>query len=75
VTGTAETAHQRRSRIRADVETMEGAAWALVCQRFGISLSQARGISNLVGLRNRESWKIPEALRALGSLVSDLPVS
>jgi len=75
VTGSVETAHRRRSRTRADVETMEGAAWAMVCQRFGIPLSQARGISNLVGPRNRESWQIPEALRALGSLVSDRSMS
>lgn len=75
VTGTAETAQRRRTRIRADVETMEGAAWALVCQRFGIPLAQARGISNLVGPRNRESWQIPEALRALGRLVSDRSMS
>lgn len=70
VTGNEATARERRMRLGADLETMEGAAWALVCARFGLPLLQARGVSNRVGLRDRASWRIGEALEALGRLLA-----
>jgi futalosine hydrolase len=73
VTGNEETARLRRSRLGAEVEGMEGAAWALVCGRFDVPLMQARGISNRVGRRDRAAWKIGEALDSLGRLLESTP--
>ncbi len=69
VTGSVEGAARLRGRCGCDLESMEGAAWALVCRRFGIGLSQARGVSNPVGPRDRSAWKIAEALGALRQLL------
>jgi futalosine hydrolase len=73
VTGCEATARMRRERTGADVESMEGAAWALVAGRFGIALWQARGISNRVGRRDRSAWRIGEALKGLGALLGSTP--
>ena len=73
VTGNEATARERHERLGADLETMEGAAWALVCARFGLPLLQARGVSNRVGLRDRSSWRIKEALEGLGELLAGTP--
>jgi futalosine hydrolase len=70
-TGSDATASRRRRRTGADVETMEGAAWALVCQRFGVPMSQARGISNLAGPRKRELWRIPDAFQKLSAALAE----
>ena len=43
---------------------MEGAAAALVAWRQRVRFSEIRGISNMTGNRNRESWKIAEACEA-----------
>jgi len=69
VTGSIEGAARLRNRYGCDLESMEGATWVLVCRRFGVPLSQARGISNLVGPRDRSSWKIPAALSSLKALL------
>jgi len=68
-TGSEATAMLRRARTGADLESMEGAAWALTCRRFGVELMQARGISNRAGRRDRAAWRIGEALEALGRLL------
>lgn len=70
-TGSEATAALRRARTGADLESMEGAAWALTCSRFGAELMQARGISNRAGRRDRASWRIGDALDALGRLLGD----
>jgi len=54
----------RRMALRfqgAVAENMEGAAAAHVALRFGIPFLEIRGISNLVGNRNRKTWKLREA--------------
>lgn len=60
--------HQRtvenRKAMGADIETMEGAALHYVALLEGIPFLQIRGISNRVEPRNRETWRIPEALSA-----------
>jgi futalosine hydrolase len=55
VTGTLAEAAARRERSGALLESMEGAAAALMAQRFGVELYQVRGISNLAG-GPREGW-------------------
>jgi futalosine hydrolase len=47
------------------VESMEGAAVFYVAMKMNIPCIQIRSISNYVERRNRESWKIKEALESL----------
>lgn len=49
------------ARTAADVETMEGAAAALVCARVGVPLIQLRCVSNATGDRAAASFAIEEA--------------
>jgi len=47
------------------VESMEGAAFLMSCKRAGQAGVQLRAISNYVEPRNRDAWKIQEALDSL----------
>jgi futalosine hydrolase len=71
-TGTPRTQRLRES-TGAQVETMEGAAWALVASRCSIPFHQVRAISNTSGPRDRPSWRISEALAVLSSFLGSLP--
>jgi len=53
----------------AAIETMEGAAVFYVCKSLNIPFVAIRSISNYVERRNRESWKINEAIKSLNDLV------
>jgi futalosine hydrolase len=55
----------RHEHTAADVETMEGAAVAAVCRRFGVPLLQLRAISNWTGDRERGEWDLAAAMAAL----------
>lgn len=44
------------------IESMEGAGLHYTCRMLQIPFLQLRGISNLVGERNKENWKIPLAI-------------
>lgn len=62
VTATGERA-DRLSRVYGGIcENMEGAAAARAAKAAGMNFAEIRGISNLAGPRDRESWKIAEAL-------------
>jgi futalosine hydrolase len=52
------------NQYKADIESMEGAALHYVCALQQIPFIQIRGISNLVGERDKAKWKIPESLLA-----------
>ncbi len=68
-----EEARQRLEQYPGAVaEDMEGFAVALACRLAGVPLAIARGISNEVGDRDFERWRIPEALNAAWLIVSDL---
>jgi len=41
-----------------DIETMEGAAFMLVCKHFKKGFLQIRGISNIIGYTQRKDWDI-----------------
>jgi futalosine hydrolase len=47
------------------VESMEGAALHFVCLMEKIPFLQIRAISNVTGDRNKENWKLKEALKNL----------
>ncbi len=70
---TPELAAQRRERYPAAVaEDMEGFGVALACAFAGVPLRIVRGISNEVGDRRPEHWRIPAALAAARRLALDV---
>ncbi|WP_017728460.1 futalosine hydrolase [Halalkalibacterium ligniniphilum] len=74
VTGTAETATELATRIPgAAVEAMEGYGAATAAHMQGIPFLEIRAISNQVGPRDRDSWRIKEALYMLELACSHLP--
>jgi futalosine hydrolase len=51
-------------KYKADIESMEGAAIHYVCALQQIPFLQIRGISNMVGERDKTKWEISESLLA-----------
>ncbi len=71
VTGTAATAARLRSRYPdAAAEGMEGAGVAAAATLLGAPFGELRAISNAVGPRERDAWRIDDALSALGRAVA-----
>jgi futalosine hydrolase len=52
-------------RCRPQVESMEGAAFMYACLIHELPFAQVRAVSNVVEKRNRQAWKLPEAIRSL----------
>lgn len=50
---------------KADIESMEGAAFHYVCLQQKVPFLQLRSISNKVGERDKIKWKIKEAIEKL----------
>lgn len=72
-TGTAETAAELLRRVPdAAAEGMEGFGVATAAQQFGVPALELRAISNAVGPRDRDAWRIKEALDALQAASSIL---
>ncbi len=66
VTGTGARAERlRRAHPDAVAEAMEGAGVAMAARRAGVRFGELRAVSNLVGPRDREGWRLAEALAAL----------
>lgn len=73
VTGSAATAQKLSARIPgACSEAMEGYGVAVAAEQRGIPVIEIRAISNAVGPRNRDEWRIGDALQALQSASSVL---
>ncbi len=70
--GTEELSQALQQRAAADIETMEGAAVALVCRQMGLPLLHLRAISNWTGDRHRSGWDLATAVAALGSCLRRL---
>ena len=70
--GTDARAAALAKRARAQVETMEGAAVALVCARFGIPWIELRVISNRCGEREQAGFDIARARAKLADRVPKL---
>jgi nucleoside phosphorylase len=70
----AETVFRRWGAL---AESMEGAAVAHVCALHRIAFLEIRGISNLVGDRDREAWQVQRAVAGAGraalAVVAALP--
>lgn len=52
-------------RYGAQIESMEGAAFHYACLCSHTPFIQLRGISNVVGIRDKKQWNIPDALHAV----------
>ncbi len=55
-------AERIRNKYDSDIESMEGAALHYVCLQENISFIQLRAISNCCGERNKNKWKMKEAI-------------
>ena len=65
-TGSAQRADFLRARYPAAIgEAMEGYGVAVAAARFGVPVAEIRAVSNPVGPRDRNAWRIGEALAAL----------
>ena len=56
----------------AQIETMEGAAFFQTCLTEGVNFVQIRSISNFVEARNREHWKMEDAIQNLNEVLVEL---
>lgn len=65
VTTQAQRIQYYEQKYNADVESMEGAAFHYVCLQQRIPFIQIRSISNIVGVRDKNKWKVKEAVKAL----------
>ncbi|MDA8227429.1 MAG: futalosine hydrolase [Desulfitobacterium hafniense] len=73
-TGTAASAAEMSRRVpEAAAEAMEGYGVALAASSYGVPVLEIRAISNLVGPRDRNAWRIKEALEVLEQASSVLP--
>lgn len=72
-TGTAQTAQELLRRVpEAYAESMEGYGVAAAASYLNVPVLEIRAISNAVGPRDREAWRIPEALQALTTVSHQL---
>ncbi len=65
VSGNGRTIRLRKELFDCQVETMEGAAFHYVCLQEKIPFAQVRAISNYVTPRDRNQWKMEEAINNL----------
>lgn len=73
VTGSYETMTRREHRNEAvEVETMEGGGFFYACLKENVPFAEIRAISNFIGPRDRDAWKIPEAVTALNKTLIQL---
>lgn len=63
---------QLQKIFNADIESMEGAALHYVCMQMHVRYVQIRSISNKVGERNKNKWKIKKAVKNLNDELINL---
>lgn len=71
-TGTLKRAKELERAFHAICENMEGAAVAHVCASCGIPMVEIRGISNMVGQRDKKKWDIHLAAKNCQRVVAEL---
>lgn len=72
VTTREEKIYQIGSKYNADLESMEGAAFHFCALTEKIPFLQLRAISNYAGERNKEEWKIKDAISNLNAVLVQL---
>ncbi len=61
-----------KQKFNPDIESMEGAAFHYVCLKEQIPFLQIRAVSNYVGERNKQNWRIQLAIENLNKAVVEL---
>jgi futalosine hydrolase len=61
-----------KNKYGPDVESMEGAAAHYVCLMENIPFIQVRAVSNFAGERDKNKWKMQEAIAALNSTLKKM---
>lgn len=70
-TGTAARAADLQKRFPdAVAEAMEGAGVAAAAHAWGVAFAEVRAVSNVVGPRDRDAWRLGAALDALGTALA-----
>jgi futalosine hydrolase len=72
VTSRNETASLYRNRYRPIVENMEGFAAASLCRQHAVPMMELRAISNRVGQRDRNTWRLDLAFERAQEAVMEL---
>lgn len=54
----------------ADIETMEGAAFMMVCKHFKKNFIQIRAVSNIIGKTKREGWDFKDSICNYSKIIS-----
>jgi futalosine hydrolase len=67
VHGNERSIAEMTSRLNPQTESMEGAAFYYACAVAGVPALQVRAVSNYVEKRNRDAWKIGEAVKNLNA--------
>ena len=65
VHGNQKTIQKTVKKFKAEIETMEGAAFFYVCMKEGLPFYEIRSISNYVETRKVDNWNIPLAIENL----------
>ena len=68
----SETRNKLQMFPNACAEDMEGFAVAAACQLLRIPLTILRGISNVAGDRDKEHWRVKEAMASASALLQEL---
>ncbi|GDX52042.1 Futalosine hydrolase [Bacteroidota bacterium] len=63
--GNTSSIEKVKKKFNADVESMEGAAFAFCCAQFKIQWIEIRSISNYIERRDKSKWNIPVAINNL----------
>ena len=75
ITGDFEEAkilQERFDSFDVSIESMEGAAAAQICMALGIPFVELRGVSNIVGERNKAAWNIPVAITKVNEAIKKI---
>ena len=71
ITTDKKIAERYRTKYKAQIESMEGAALHYIGRDLNIPFIQIRSVSNYVGERNKAKWKMQEAIYNLNEVVSN----
>jgi len=71
VHGNEASIYKLGSRINAQIESMEGAAFFYACRQMGVPGLQIRAVSNYVEKRNRDAWQIGLAIKNLNTFADE----
>ncbi len=72
VNGSKKEIKKLKEKFKADIESMEGAAFFYVCLMEKVPFTEIRSISNYVEERNKANWNISLAINNLGNYCLEL---